>query len=181
MTQTTAVSAADALAAYLRLNEIQEMLIAEAAILDQRDYRQWLAFLTPDVRYWMPIRSTRAANDVQHEFTKLGEPAFYDETYRDLESRVVKLESGWSWAEDPPSRTRHFVTNVRILESRSETDVTVESNILLYRARLDNAGDVWSARRVDELRRVDDGWKIAGRSIYLDHTVFNTNNLGVFF
>jgi 3-phenylpropionate/cinnamic acid dioxygenase small subunit len=73
------------------------------------------------------------------------------------------------------------VTNVRILETRSETDVTVESNILLYRARLDNAGDVWSARRVDELRRVEGGWKIAGRSIYLDHTVFNTNNLGVFF
>jgi hypothetical protein len=46
---------------------------------------------------------------------------------------------------------------------------------------LDNAGDLWSARRVDDLRWIDRAWKIAGRSIYADHTVMKTNNLGVFF
>ncbi len=129
----------------------------------------------------MPIRATRAADDPRSEFTELGEPAFYDETFRELESRVVKLESGWSWSEDPPSRTRRFVTNLRVLETRSESDVTVETNILLYRGRLDNPGDLWSARRVDDLRRLDDSWKIAARSVFLDHTVLNANNLGVFF
>ena len=181
MTQAAAVSQTDALAEFLRLNEIQKMLVEEAAVLDQPDYRRWLTFLTPDVRYWMPIRSTRAADDTESEFTKRGEPAFYDETFRDLESRVVKLESGWSWSEDPLSRTRRFVTNLRILNAQSDTEVTVETNIMLYRARLDNAGDYWSARRVDDLRRIDRSWKIAGRSIFIDHTVLNTNNLGFFF
>jgi 3-phenylpropionate/cinnamic acid dioxygenase small subunit len=181
MTQVAPVNQTDAVAEFLRLNEIQKMLVEEAAVLDKPDYRTWLTFLTPDVRYWMPIRSTRAADDTESEFTKLGEPAFYDETFREIESRVVKLESGWSWSEDPPSRTRRFVTNLRILDVRSETEVTVETNIILYRARLDNAGDYWSARRVDDLRRVDHSWKIAGRSVFVDHTVLNTNNLGVFF
>jgi 3-phenylpropionate/cinnamic acid dioxygenase small subunit len=181
MTHVASPRQTDALAEFLRLNEIQKMLVEEAAVLDQPDYRRWLTFLTPDVRYWMPIRSTRAAGDTQSEFTKRGEPAFYDETFRDLESRVVKLESGWSWSEDPPSRTRRFVSNLRILETRSDTDVTAETNLMLYRARLDNRGDYWSARRVDELRCVDQSWKIAGRSIFIDHTVLSTNNLGVFF
>ena len=141
MTDVASISQTDALAEFLRLNEIQKMLVEEAAVLDQPDYRRWLTFLTPDVRYWMPIRSTRAADDSKNEFTKRGEPAYYDETFRELESRVIKLESGWAWSEDPPSRTRRFVTNFRILETRSDTDVTVETNIMLYRARLDNAGD----------------------------------------
>jgi biphenyl 2,3-dioxygenase beta subunit len=175
------VRQSDELAEFLLLNQIQKMLVEEAAVLDRRDYRRWLTFLTPDVHYWMPIRSTRAADDGESEFSKRGDPAYYDETFRDLESRVIKLDSGWAWSEDPPSRTRHNVSNVRILDLRSDTDVTVESNILLYRARLDNAGDLWSARRVDAVRRVDGAWKIAGRAIYVDHTVMKTNNLGVFF
>jgi 3-phenylpropionate/cinnamic acid dioxygenase small subunit len=160
---------------------LQDVLIAEAAALDGREFRRWLSFFTADLVYWIPIRSTRSASDRDKEFTQYGEPAFYDETFRELEARITKLESGWSWSEDPPSRTRRFVSNVRIVETHSEREVTVESNILLYRSRLDVDTDLWSARRRDRMRLDEGGWKIARREVYLDTTVLVASNLGVFF
>ena len=43
--------------------------------------------------------------------------AYFDDDRELLEMRVKKLEAGSAWSEDPPSRSRHFVTNVRILAS----------------------------------------------------------------
>jgi 3-phenylpropionate/cinnamic acid dioxygenase small subunit len=171
----------DAVAPLVEWFDIQQRLFEEAAALDRRAYREWLSFLTADVTYWVPIRSTRAADDAANEFTKYGEPAFYDENRVQLEARVVKLESGWSWSEDPPSRTRRYVTNVRVIEHPAPLEAVVESNLLLYRTRLDIDTDLWAARRVDHLRHEDGGWKIAKRAVYLDQTVLSANNLGVFF
>jgi 3-phenylpropionate/cinnamic acid dioxygenase small subunit len=161
--------------------ELADVLVAEAAALDNREFRLWLSFFTADLVYWIPIRSTRSASDRDREFTQYGEPAYYDETFRELEARIVKLESGWSWSEDPPSRTRRFVSNVRVVETHSEREVTVESNILMYRSRLDVDVDLWSARRLDRMRLEESGWKIARRAVYLDCTVLVASNLGVFF
>jgi 3-phenylpropionate/cinnamic acid dioxygenase small subunit len=160
---------------------LQDVLIEEAAALDNREFRRWLSFFTADLVYWIPIRSTRSASDRDHEFTKPGEPAYYDETFRELEARVTKLESGWSWSEDPPSRTRRFVSNVRVTETHSEREVTVESNVLLYRSRLDVDTDLFSARRADRMRLDESGWKIARRAVYLDSTVLVASNLAIFF
>ena len=38
--------------------EVQEFLFHEASLLDERRYQDWLALLTEDVHYWMPIRRT---------------------------------------------------------------------------------------------------------------------------
>jgi 3-phenylpropionate/cinnamic acid dioxygenase small subunit len=171
----------DGVASFVKWFEIQQRLFDEAAALDRRAYREWLSFLTDDATYWVPIRSTRAADDAEREFTKPGEPAFYDDNRRQIEARVVKLESGWSWSEDPPSRTRRYVTNVRVIENPAPLEAVVESNLLLYRTRLDIDLDLWAARRVDHLRHEGGVWKIAKRAVYLDQTVLSANNLGVFF
>src|ERR1700732_723285 len=36
--------------------EIEDFLYREADLLDERHYDEWLALLTEDVRYWMPMR-----------------------------------------------------------------------------------------------------------------------------
>lgn len=161
--------------------EIEQALYAEARLLDARRYREWLEFLTDDVVYWIPIRNVRCAGESEHEFTAYGEPAFYDENRRLLEARVLKLESGWAWAEDPPSRTRHHLSNVVIVETTPAGEVVSECGLLLYRSRLDTDVDVFSARRVDTLRRVESAWKLARREVYLDSAVLMAKNLGVFF
>jgi 3-phenylpropionate/cinnamic acid dioxygenase small subunit len=161
-------------------HEIEQFYYAEAALLDERRFTEWLALLTPDVHYWMPIRRTVAADDADREFTKPGDMAFFDDDKAFLEARVKKLHSGFSWSEDPPSRTRHQITNVRVL-GRSGDELTVESNFHLYRSRLESDQDFWIGRRRDVLRRVDGAWKIAKRAIYLDHTVLQSRNMSNFF
>ncbi|MEV5988907.1 aromatic-ring-hydroxylating dioxygenase subunit beta [Streptomyces sp. NPDC052051] len=59
-----------------------------------------------------------------------------DETYGSLESRVARYETQYAWAEDPPSRIRHFVTGVRATADAEDPDlVHVRSNLLVYRTR----------------------------------------------
>lgn len=161
--------------------EIEQTLFDEANALDERRFRDWLDYFTDDATYWMPVRSTRARSDVANEFTKPGEAAFFDEDRRLLEMRVFKLETEYAWSEDPPSRTRHNVSNIRIVEKFSPVEVTVSVNFVFYRSRLDTDEDLWVGRRFDRLRKVDGRWKIARREIFLDQTVLQSKNLTSFF
>ena len=161
--------------------EIERTLYREAALLDAHDYRAWLDMLTEDVRYWMPIRSTRAADDAEREFTAFGDAALFDEDRQTLELRIEKRLTGYAWSEDPPSRTRHCITNIRIVERNGPDEVTTTANMIVYRCRLDTDEDWWVGRRVDRLRKVDGRWKIAERAIYLDQTVLKSKNLSTFF
>ena len=158
-------------------HEVEQALYSEAALLDARDYQAWLDFFTEDVVYWIPIRSTRANADVSNEFTGFDDIAFMNETRTSLEVRVAKLLSGYAHIEDPPSRTRHWVTNVRIIARPAADDLTVTCNMLVFRGRLDDDEDWWVGRRVDRLRKVGDAWKIARREIYLDQTVMTSKNV----
>lgn len=162
--------------------ELEQALYDEADALDSRRFDAWLDFLTPDVTYWMPVRSTRAQGEETLEFTRSGEgAAYFDENRKQLEARVFKIYNVDSWSENPPSRTRHVVSNVRILEKHSPTEVTVGCNFMLFRSRLDTDEDLWVGRRVDRMRKVDERWKVARREIYLDQTVLRSKNLSSFF
>ena len=82
---------------------------------------------------------------------------------------------------DPPSRTRHLVTNVRIQPRASKGEYDVSSNFLLYRTRLETDLNIFAGRREDLLRKTADGWRIARRKILLDQNVVLAKNLSVFF
>ena len=43
------------------LQEIEQFLYREVRLLDNRQFHEWLELLTDDVRYWMPLRSSRYA------------------------------------------------------------------------------------------------------------------------
>ena len=163
-----------------RQHEVEQFYYAEAALLDERRFVEWLDLLTADIHYWMPIRRTVMANDLENEFTKPGSMALFDEDKASLEARVKKLGTGYSWSEDPPSRTRHNVFNVRLIEHRGD-EMTVEANFHLYRSRLEEDVDEWIGRRRDVLRRVDGALRIAQRHIFLDHTLLQSRNLSNFF
>jgi len=87
-----------------------------------------------------------------------------------------------AWAEDPPSRTRHLITNV-VVEPDSGTDdeYRVDSNFLVYRNRLETEVDLFAGSRTDLLRRTPDGFRIASRRIVLDQNVLLSKNLSIFF
>ncbi len=160
--------------------EVQEFLYFEASLLDERRYEDWLDLLTEDIHYWMPIRRTTTAKEVDQEFTQPGAMAFFDDDKNTLTMRVQRMTAGRAWAEDPPSRTRHMVFNVRVTEV-SDDDISVTCNFQLYRTRLDSEEDSWIGRREDLLRRVDGQLKLARRHIFLEQTVILSQNMSSLF
>ena len=100
----------------------------------------------------MPIRRTRTVDQLDKEFTAKDEMAYFDDDKAMLEMRVRKLDTGYSWSEDPPSRTRHVISNVRIIENNAE-DLVVETNFILYRTRLNSEEDMWVGMRRDRIRK----------------------------
>jgi len=160
--------------------EIEQFYYEEAATLDERRYSEWLELLTDDIHYWMPIRRTRLMEETDQEFTAPGAMALFDDNKDLLEKRVMKFGVEVSWAENPPSRTRHIVTNVRVLEISGD-EMSIEANIHLYRTRLDSEETSWIGRRLDVLRRVDGSLRIAKRHIFLEQTVLLSTNLSSLF
>lgn len=174
------IEASPELGEMLRQHEIEQFYYHECALLDARDYQPWVELFTDDTHYFMPIRRTRTSKELDREFTKPGEMAFFDDTKPLLEGRVMKLATGRSWSEDPPSRTRHLITNVRVTADDGN-ELEVASNFHLYRTRLKDDEDHWIGSRADTLRRESDGLRIARRYIYLEQTVLTAANLSVFF
>ena len=50
--------------------EIADFLYREAELLDERRYREWLALLADDIRYWMPMRRNVKFGEDEREFTR---------------------------------------------------------------------------------------------------------------
>jgi biphenyl 2,3-dioxygenase subunit beta len=160
--------------------EVERFYYDEASLLDAHRYEEWLALFTDDAHYFMPIRRTRTQREMDKEFTRPGEMAFFNDDKMLLAGRVAKLKTGRSWAEDPPSRTRHLITNVRILKDDGRT-LEVESNFHVYRTRLNSEETSWIGSRRDLLRRTDGSFQIADRKIFLEQTVLLSRNLSNFF
>ena len=163
-------------------HEIHDFLVHEARLLDRRSFYEWLDLFTDDVVYWMPDRyNALNTTDPVGGVSKPGELALFEETKETLHNRVARLATGVAWAEVPPSRTRHLVTNVQVGPSKTESEVKVQSNFLVYRTQLEHSQDLFVGTRDDVLRKVDGKWKIARRTILLDQAVLSSANLSVFF
>ncbi len=161
--------------------EVEEFLFYEAELLDSRRFDEWLNLLADDIHYWMPIRRTRQAKEIELEFTKLGGMAFFDDDKNTLTMRVERLSVGRAWAEDPPSRTRRLITNLKINNVEGD-EITVHNNFELYRTRLNSEEDTWIGRREDVLRRIEGGsFLLAQRHIFLEQTVILSQNMSSLF
>ena len=84
----------------------------------------------------MPVRVTTARGA---GFDSLADMGHFDEDMYALRKRVQRLATDHAWTEDPPSRTRHFVTNIRTFRPRTG-ELRVESALLLFRSRGDHPG-----------------------------------------
>jgi phthalate 3,4-dioxygenase beta subunit len=154
-----------------------QFLVEEAALLDAADYAGWLGLLCEDIRYLMPVRVTTARGA---DFDSLADMGHFDEDMYALRKRVQRLATDHAWTEDPPSRTRHFVTNVRTFR-HAPGELRVQSALLLFRSRGDTReADLLSAGRADLLRDTADGLRLARREITVDESVLRTQNLAVF-
>lgn len=140
-------------------NQVEAFLFREAALLDEWRLDEWVALFTDDARYVVP------STDLPE-----GDPArdlvFIDDDIIRLRARVARLNSRHSHRESPRSRTRRFVSNVRV-EEAGAGELRVRANVLVYRFRSgDGAPYVGSIEYI--LRRNGGDLRIAYRRAVLD-------------
>jgi ethylbenzene dioxygenase beta subunit len=158
--------------------EVLEFLYHEAELVDAGRFEEWLGLMTDDVQYHMPARLTRERGGAPDWSVEM---QFFWDDRATLELRVRRLRTDFAWAEDPPSRTRHFVSNVRIAPAAAPGALDVRSNVLIYRNRGESAQyELICGERRDQLRRTDGGWKLARREFLIDQATLGVKNLGIF-
>ncbi len=174
------------------IRSVEQFLYREARLLDERRFHDWLQLFTDDVHYGMTARTNRYPRSSKaiaildgaryaEEEVDADEFGLFDEDIRTLTARVARLDTGMAWAEDPPSRTRHLITNIEIAPDASTSELTVHSNFIVYRSRGEIEQDFYVGAREDILRRVGGTWKIANRRMILDQSVLTAKNLSIFF
>lgn len=159
-------------------NRLLETLYDEAAALDERRFDDWVAMLAPDLIYTAPIRLTRTGPNRDRDVMRT--MMHFDDTYASILMRTGRLSKS-AWAEDPPSRTRRFVTNVRIAECEDAGDYEVVSYLSLERSRGDNwQNESVTAERRDIWRAGDSGYKLSRREIICDQSTLSMANFAIF-
>ena len=153
-----------------------QFLVEEAHLLDNARMDEWLELLCPDIEYVMPATVTAMRGS--------GDRSTIDhlrEDWYSLRKRVERLATERAWTEDPPSRVRHYVTNVRTFAGDQPDELVVESAVLLFRSRGDDrAPELVSAGRTDTLRLLpDDGLRLRRRIVHVDEAVLRTQNLAI--
>lgn len=171
----------------LLTHDVEQFLYAEANLLDERRYEEWLELLADDLTYSVPLRLNVAYSDVgEREDTRPGDDiCWFDEGKDTMSLRVEQLSTGVHWAEEPVSRVSHLVTNIRIEHVEGDgfndgDEVTVSSRFLVYRNRVEDETDFLVGRRTDRLRRTESSWRVAHRSLLLDQSVLLAKNLSIF-
>jgi 3-phenylpropionate/cinnamic acid dioxygenase small subunit len=161
-------------------NEILDFLYDEAALLDTQRFEDWTNLLAEDLSYTAPIRQTRAGADRYKNVVRT--MRHFDDDYASIMGRVGRLGTKSAWAEDPPSRTRRLVTNVRVWETANPNEFEVVNYLLLSRSRYEESElQVLTAERHDRLRRDKPGsYRLVRREIIVDQSVLGMQNLAVF-
>ena len=159
-------------------NRLLETLYDEAAALDERRFDDWIAMLAPDLVYQAPIRMTRTGANRDRDVMRT--MFHFDDDYTSILMRTGRLQKS-AWAEDPPSRCRRFITNVRVGECEAAGEYEVVSYLYLERSRGDNPhNEQLTAERRDIWRDVNGAYVLVKREIIVDQSVLGMSNLAVF-
>lgn len=156
-------------------HRIEQFLYREADLLDRFELEEWLTLLDEDIILRVPVRTARHPGSEQPEFSE--ESNYLKEDYEMIRERVGRLAKEYAWSENPRSRVRHVLGNVRVLDVSDHT-LTVANNQHVFRSYGDTADhDMLSAQRHTTVRDDGDGYTITERTVYLDHAILNTKNL----
>jgi 3-phenylpropionate/cinnamic acid dioxygenase small subunit len=139
--------------------EIEEFLIQEARLLDERRFREWMGLFTEDGTYWVP-----AVPNQESPFDQAS--LFFDD--RDLmRTRVERLEHPRMHVQTPPSRTAHLVGNTQIESvDQNKGECLVASTVIMVEYR-DEQQRIFAGRQHHRLRRDGEGLRIVNKRVDL--------------
>ena len=139
--------------------EVEDFLYQEAALLDNWQLSEWLKVLTDDIEYHIPATDKPGSDGA----TTLS--LVYDNRER-IVSRVQQYLDGQVAAENPRSRVRRIISNVRILH-QDAAGAEITANFVCYRFALERM-DTFVGHLQYRLVLDDGHIKICRRRLVLD-------------
>lgn len=137
--------------------EIEQFLYHEARLIDERRLDEWTALFADDALYWIPNLDAASAP------TEVG-PLVYDDRAA-LSIRAARLQHPAALTQNPPPRTRHFLSNLSV-EARDGGEYATTANQLVYVSRGATEA-VYPGWCEHLLRRVEGDWRIVRKKVCL--------------
>ena len=150
--------------ARLTRQEAEDFLFEEARLIDERLFEEWLELFTEDGVYWIPI--------VEQSDPSSQTSILYDD--RELRGiRVHHLLHERNFAQSPPSRTVHQISNVQVGNGERDGEILVRCNLVVHELRAGDhlqlgLGDQRAlAGKCEYHLRYENGWRIALKKVVL--------------
>jgi benzoate/toluate 1,2-dioxygenase beta subunit len=138
---------------------IEDFLIQEARLLDERRFEEWRDLFADDGHYWVPLKPNQASPD--------GEPSLFYDDKAIMDTRFERLHHPSIHAQTPPHRTCHLIGSVTVQSiDEARRECTVVSSMIMtdYRMRTQR---LFSGRVEHRLRHDDTGYKIVLKRVDL--------------
>ena len=107
--------------------QVEDFLFHEAALLDEWRLDDWYALFEEGATYEVPTTDRPDADPEKAQF-------YVSDDYELLGARVKRLKSKHAHAENPHSRTRRLITNVRVGQP-ADSSLPVYAAFLIYKIR----------------------------------------------
>lgn len=132
-------------------HEVEQFLYAQAALLDNKRWQDWIDLFTPDGVYWMPPEPGHTHWD--------GMPAIFAEDKNIMTVRMKRVLHPDAWSQVPLWGTNHVVGNVVVDKASANGDVVVRSRFHMLEMRRDNVRH-FAGQYTHHLKKAGGGWKI---------------------
>lgn len=139
---------------------IEDFLYREAELLDDWKLDEWIELFEPGATYHVPATDLPAGRPESSLFLVA------DDWVR-LNARVKRLMSKNAHVENPRSRTRRIIGNVRFNEIHEDQTIAIRANFIIYRWRYEIA-DQFVGRYEYVVLPTADGLRIRSRKAILD-------------
>lgn len=146
-------------------HEVEQFLFREADLLDTRRFDDWLALFAEDATYLSPIVPVQQVPRAVPENEGF---SIFNEKKSFLELRIKRLATRFAHAEQPPSRTRHLLSNVRVATDDAVGTIVADVNFIVFQSRLEDTEAFFVGARQDTLVRESGQLRIRRRRIVFD-------------
>ena len=146
--------------------EAEKFLYREARLLDEGKLEEWLSLFSEDGVYWLPMSGDGDPDS---------EPSILYDDARMLAKRVHQIVREPRFAQRPPSRTLHLISNVEVQEddAAQHHPAVIRCNLVVFELRPGNrdqnglGAPRWLAGRCEYRLQNRDGWRIVLKKVLL--------------
>jgi 3-phenylpropionate/cinnamic acid dioxygenase small subunit len=149
--------------------DVQQFIIFEAQLLNEKHFEQWFSLLADEIVYWVPAREGQTSGKTEASI-------IYDDQEL-IRSRITRLRHPKMWSQQPPARTLRLVSNI-MLDHDFESSGIVHSDFAMFEFR-NNEQRIFGGSYEHQLRRVDGAFKIARKTVRLINAEGTLWNLAV--